>query len=67
MYRCPGCRTRRLRWKRIAEHMQETGHKVCNCEGYHYHHRPGSPCCTHHPRHILNRAIREGSDPRSPF
>ena len=34
---------------------------VCDCGGYHFKHRPGSPYCTAHPRVDINRAKRAGA------
>lgn len=47
MYRCLGCRTRRKSWAVLLKHMNQAGHRACTCGGYHFKHRPGSPCCVH--------------------
>ena len=33
----------------------------CDCGGYHFKHRPGSPYCDKHPRVDMNRAKRAGA------
>jgi DNA-directed RNA polymerase subunit RPC12/RpoP len=40
------------------ERMNRIG---CQCGGYHFPHRPGSPCCDHHPARDYWRALREGA------
>lgn len=60
MYRCPACRTRRSSYKLFTQHLRATGHKVCTCGGYHYAHRPGSPCCEQNPSCDLHQALRRG-------
>jgi len=64
-WRCPECRSRRATFKSLLAHVQESGHKLCYCSagphGYHYPHRPGSPCCIHHPKvdaNLIWRAYR---------
>ena len=61
--RCPQCRTRRATYATMARHIATTGHKLCQCGGYWYAHRPGSSCCEGNPRASLNRALREGCEP----
>ena len=36
--------------------------KACHCGGYHYPHRPGSPCCEHNPDADYHHALRQGLD-----
>ena len=60
MFRCPACRTRRQDYGLFAQHLRESGHKLCHCGGYHYAHRPGSPYCVHNPWSALKDAIRRG-------
>lgn len=62
MNRCPECRTRRVSFKSLLVHIAKSGHKVCNCGGYHYAHRPMSPFCEKHPMQELHEAIRRGAD-----
>lgn len=59
-YRCPQCRTRKKRWADITAHMRATGHAVCKCSGYHYHHRAGSPYCHSNPLSPILEADRQG-------
>lgn len=33
VHRCPECRTRRVSFKLLQQHMRDTGHKVCDCGG----------------------------------
>ena len=58
MLRCVGCRTRRATYQSMQAHYQKTGHKLCNCGGLHYAHRPGTKFCDHHPMAGLHRAMR---------
>lgn len=60
MTRCPECRTRRATYAAMQDHIRASEHRVCTCEGYHYAHRPGSPCCEHHRDASVHRAIRAG-------
>ena len=60
MLRCPDCRTRRTTWSAMQRHIVRTNHAHCQCAGYHFKHRPGSPCCDSHPDAAIHRAIREG-------
>lgn len=64
MLRCPVCRTRRTTWVAMQEHYREwEGHeRLCSCGGYHYPHRPGSPCCTTNPLAHVNLALRAGEE-----
>lgn len=59
-FRCPACRTRRADYGLFMAHVRTTGHRVCNCGGYHYAHRPGSPFCVLNPRSELLEASRRG-------
>lgn len=61
MFRCPACRTRRKDWGLFQEHLQATGHRACNCGGYHYAHRPGSPFCIENHLAALHEADRHGA------
>ena len=45
MVRCPQCRTRRATYSSLLTHVLKSGHKQCDCGGYHYKHRPGNPLC----------------------
>lgn len=59
--RCKVCRTRRATFTSLLRHVKESGHrKPCQCSGYHYPHRPGSPCCDQDPRAPYMRAVRAG-------
>lgn len=59
-YRCPECRTRRTDWLILQAHCAAAGHAVCNCGGYHYAHRPGSPFCKLNAWSDLRHAERAG-------
>lgn len=61
-WRCPECRTRRKDWKLFQQHLRATGHKVCQCGGYHYGHRKGSPYCNDNPLSPVLQAHRQGCD-----
>lgn len=58
--RCPECRTRRTTYAAMRRHIVRTSHAHCNCAGYHFAHRPGSPCCEHNRDADVHRAIRSG-------
>ena len=59
--RCKVCRTRRATFKSLMEHVKASGHtKPCTCSGYHYPHRPGSPCCEGNPLSMYYVAARAG-------
>lgn len=60
LFRCPDCRTRRKDWHLFAAHLRESGHRLCNCGGYHYAHRPGSPYCEANPAADMRHALRAG-------
>lgn len=62
MIRCPGCRTRRATYMGMFTHLLLTGHKVCNCGGYDYAHRPGSPYCYRNAMSDVRHAARRGDD-----
>jgi len=61
MLRCPECRSRRTTFKSMLQHIRASGHKLCQCGGYHYPHRPGSPFCDANPMAPALRASREGA------
>jgi len=61
-YRCPACGTRRTDWRLMLAHRAASGHKPCNCGGYHYPHGPRSPCCEQNPKSLLMQAHRAGSN-----
>lgn len=61
MLRCVVCRTRRSTYLSMKDHMETSGHSSpCNCSGYHYPHRPGSPCCE------TNQYVRTNMAKRNP-
>lgn len=63
MLRCPVCRTRRVSFLSMLRHLSQWGHgAACKCGGYHYPHRPGSPCCVENSLAHVNRAIRAGEE-----
>lgn len=57
--RCPECRTRRKSFDLFTKHLRETGHRVCNCGGYWYPHRPGSPYCEQNAMSAVRIAARQ--------
>lgn len=59
-YRCPECRTRRATAFSMMMHIKTKKHKPCLCGGYHYPHRPGSPCCVSNPWAEYYDAERRG-------
>lgn len=62
MVRCGICGTRRATFVALMKHKQDSGHKApCTCGGYHFPHRPGSPCCEDNGYATLNRAQRAGA------
>ena len=61
MFRCPSCRTRRKDYGLFTRHVQQSGHALCRCGGYHYEHRPGSPFCEVNPVSPLLLADRYGA------
>lgn len=62
MFRCPSCRTRRKDYKLFTQHIQQSGHALCKCGGYHYQHRPGSPFCEVNALSALRLADRYGAE-----
>lgn len=60
-FRCPECRTRRADYDLFTKHLQQSGHKLCRCGGYHYAHRPGSPFCEQNPMSDVLLASRAGT------
>lgn len=64
MIRCGSCRTRRAGIGMFTRHLvQHPECRPCNCGGYHFPHRRGSPCCEAHPYAPANAAARAGADP----
>lgn len=61
LFRCPECRTRRRDYGLFTRHLKESGHRICNCGGYHYSHRPGSPYCVGNPMSDVLIASRQGA------
>lgn len=61
MFRCPDCRTRRKDWGLFTQHLHASGHRLCDCGGYHYKHRPGSPYCHGNPMSAVLHALRDGA------
>ena len=61
MLRCPECRSRRATFTSMTAHIKASGHKFCDCSGYHFRHRPGSPYCESNPMCTYNRADRAGA------
>jgi transcriptional regulator NrdR family protein len=59
MLRCPACRTRRTTYDSMQDHIKASGHKLCECGGYHYKHRPGSPYCESNVMSPLYHAMRQ--------
>lgn len=60
LFRCPECRTRRQDFGLFTRHVRESGHRACDCGGYHYRHRPGSPFCERNPWSVYRAAKRRG-------
>lgn len=61
LFRCPDCRTRRKDYGLFTRHLKQTGHKLCQCGGYHYSHRPGSTYCVRNPYAAVHEADRRGA------
>lgn len=61
LFRCPECRTRRRDYGLFIRHVKSTGHTLCNCGGYHYKHRKGSPFCEVNPMSAVLLASRAGT------
>lgn len=60
--RCPVCATRRATFTSLLAHQAKSGHSgPCRCGGYHYPHRPGSPCCEENGYALFNRVKRAGA------
>jgi len=60
--RCGICGTRRASFVSLMKHQGDKGHqKPCTCGGYHFPHRPGSPCCEGNAYVTLERAKRAGA------
>ena len=47
----------------MQQHLMVSGHDLCRCGGYHYAHRPSSPCCEQNDWSDLGRAQRAGASP----
>lgn len=62
-FRCPECRTRRADYGLFLQHLRTSGHRVCNCGGYHFAHRKGSTYCHHNPLAVMHAASRQGEPP----
>lgn len=45
----------------LLSHVDKTGHKLCNCIGYKYEHRPGSKLCDSNPYSGAWRASKHGA------
>ena len=60
MLRCPECRSRRTTYTSMQRHINASGHKLCQCGGYPYPHRPGSPYCEQNPMAPALAASRAG-------
>lgn len=45
----------------FTRHLRTSGHAFCDCGGYHYRHRPGSPYCKSNPMSVVQHALREGA------
>jgi hypothetical protein len=57
--RCNACRTRRATGTLIFKHLAISPKcKPCNCGGYHYAHRRGSPYCYENPKASFRHALR---------
>ncbi|AVS68161.1 hypothetical protein C8245_23080 [Paracidovorax avenae] len=61
LFRCPECRTRRRDYGLFTQHLRDSGHKLCDCGGYHYRHRPDSPYCHRNPYSVALEASRFGT------
>lgn len=46
----------------MLAHVQASGHSLCGCGGYHYPHRPESPCCILNPLSALHDAARRHAE-----
>ena len=45
----------------MVKHCADHDHKLCDCGGYHYKHRPGSRCCKLNPLSPVYVAMRDGA------
>ena len=45
----------------MMAHVKASGHKLCDCGGYHFPHREGSPCCHSNPMSALHAAASAGT------
>ena len=45
----------------MVQHCKDHDHTLCDCGGYHYKHRPGSPCCKANPMSPVHTALRDGA------
>lgn len=68
--RRPGCRRSRplCRARRGSSLSQvkldvKANQRTCRCDGYHFPHRTGSPCCTHNP----NASARKWAELEAPI
>lgn len=46
----------------MLRHLQDSGHRLCTCGGYHYAHRPYGGYCYRHEMAIFRDAERRGYD-----
>ena len=44
----------------MLAHIKNHSHKLCQCGGYHFKHRPGSPYCEKNPMSDVMHARRAG-------
>ena len=59
MIRCNECRTRCASFVSLIAHRKaHPACRPCNCGGYHFPHRPGSPYCYQNPKAALRHALR---------
>jgi hypothetical protein len=45
----------------MQKHIATSDHKLCNCGGYHYPHRPESACCEQNASGMYLQASRAGA------
>lgn len=51
-------------WRFYLDRARQYRTDYCDCAGYHYRHRIGSPFCQHHPECEFNTRVRRyGEDP----
>ena len=55
MIRCPQCRTRRASYASMMAHVKASGHKLCDCGGYHFPQQPYSAV------QILEEAVKQST------